>query len=196
MTLLPSVPVPPFELAALPNGLAIRPMLVSDLDAVMVIEQQSLTSPWAIAGYRYELRNNDLATYQVLQRSDSAETHLLGYVGHWIVAGECHVSIIAVAPQWRGRRLGELLLLSNLFVALSQNAMMITLEVRRSNTVAQSLYRKYRLERVGVRKGYYRDTGEDGLIMTLEPLDADYRVFLQAQRDELMIHLATQTWPD
>ncbi|MCO5182828.1 MAG: ribosomal protein S18-alanine N-acetyltransferase [Anaerolineae bacterium] len=191
MTTLPAH-VPPAELAVLPHGLAIRPMLVSDLDAVMVIEQQSLSAPWAAAGYAHELRNNTLATYQVLQRSISAETHLLGYVGHWIIADECHISIIAVAPQWRRRRLGELLLLGTLFVALSQQATLVTLEVRRSNTIAQSLYSKYRFEKAGVRKGYYRDTGEDGLIMTVQPLDGEYQRFLHTQCDELISYLTTR----
>ena len=95
------------------------------------------------------------------------------------------------SPQWRRRRLGELLLLGTLFVALSQQATLVTLEVRRSNTIAQSLYSKYRFEKAGVRKGYYRDTGEDGLIMTVQPLDREYQRFY-IQCDELISYLTTR----
>ena len=44
---------------------------------------------------------------------------------------------------------------------------LLTLEVRRSNTAAQGLYKKYGFEELGIRKGYYSDNHEDALIMTL-----------------------------
>jgi ribosomal-protein-alanine N-acetyltransferase len=40
--------------------------------------------------------------------------------------------------------------------------------VRHGNTSAQALYRKYHFEEVGVRRRYYRDTGEDALLMTVD----------------------------
>ena len=62
--------------------------------------------------------------------------------------------------------MGELLLLNLLSLACEQAARESTLEVRRSNKVAQSLYQKYGFEVVGERRRYYKD-GEDALIMTL-----------------------------
>ncbi len=41
----------------------------------------------------------------------------------------------------------------------------MTLEVRLSNRGAQEMYKKFGFTAVGVRKGYYADTGEDALIM-------------------------------
>ena len=41
----------------------------------------------------------------------------------------------------------------------------LTLEVRVSNFAAQGLYRAYGFRVVAVRRGYYRDTGEDALVM-------------------------------
>ena len=50
----------------------------------------------------------------------------------------------------------------------------MTLEVRRSNTVAQSLYHKLGFIDVGYRKRYYENV-EDALIMALEHLpDPNY----------------------
>ncbi|MBI2857383.1 MAG: ribosomal-protein-alanine N-acetyltransferase, partial [Chloroflexi bacterium] len=43
-----------------------------------------------------------------------------------------------------------------------------TLEVRVSNETAQSLYHKYSFQSAGIRKGYYSEDGEDGLIMTTD----------------------------
>ena len=63
-----------------------------------------------------------------------------------------------------------------------------TLEVRRSNTVAQSLYSKFRFEVVGERRRYY-ERREDALIMTAGPLDAAYRVFLKEKQTALFERL-------
>jgi len=41
----------------------------------------------------------------------------------------------------------------------------MTLEVRVSNEVAKQLYRKYGFQNGGIRKGYYADNQEDGLVM-------------------------------
>ena len=40
-----------------------------------------------------------------------------------------------------------------------------TLEVRRSNEAAQSLYRKYGFRDIGIRRRYYSDNHEDAVIM-------------------------------
>jgi ribosomal-protein-alanine N-acetyltransferase len=44
----------------------------------------------------------------------------------------------------------------------------MTLEVRASNYVAQSLYRKLGFTAAGVRPGYYSDNHEDALIMWVD----------------------------
>ena len=66
--------------------------------------------------------------------------------------------------------IGELLLISAIELALSRNAHMLTLEVRKSNMPAQALYKKYGFEEVGVRRGYYTDNREDAIIMTTDRL--------------------------
>jgi len=45
---------------------------------------------------------------------------------------------------------------------------MMTLEVRASNVTAQRLYQKYGFTSRGIRKGYYNDNREDGIIMTVD----------------------------
>ena len=43
-----------------------------------------------------------------------------------------------------------------------------TLEVRKSNEVAQNLYKSLGFIKLGVRKRYYEDNGEDALIMVCD----------------------------
>ena len=95
---------------------------------------------------------------------------ILGYGGFWIMAGEAHVSTLAVRPDHRRRGIGELLLVAMMDRAVERNAEVVTLEVRVSNVAAQNLYRKYGFHQVGLRKGYYSDNRENALIMTTEPI--------------------------
>ena len=100
--------------------------------------------------------------------------NVVGYAGFWFILDEAHISTIAVHPDWRGRRVGEQLFVAMLEQALDLSAVSATLEVRVTNDRAQGLYRKYHFEVVGRRKHYYRDNGEDALLMTAE-LGSGYR---------------------
>jgi ribosomal-protein-alanine N-acetyltransferase len=167
-------------------------MQLSDLRQVMAIERTAFPTPWPASAYHHELTQNDLSTYVVLRRqgvtpagdswqrlvgrwrprvSKQAATPLLGYGGFWMIVDEAHISTLAVHPEWRGRGLGELLLVALIDAAMLRGAAEITLEVRASNLVAQSLYRKHAFAQVGRRKGYYTDNYEDALIMTTPRLD-------------------------
>ncbi|NIO70738.1 MAG: ribosomal protein S18-alanine N-acetyltransferase [Anaerolineae bacterium] len=175
------------------NGLpyVIEPMQLRDVAEVMEIERLSFPSPWSARAYRYELQENNLSHYLVarpqrplarkepgfwarVQRSlgvtASPEVNILGYGGFWLMAGEAHISTIAVRPEWRRRGIGELLLVAMLELAVELGGDLATLEVRVSNVAAQSLYQKYGFAKVGLRPHYYRDRGEDALIMTTKRL--------------------------
>lgn len=169
-----------------PLPFRLRLMQSSDLDAVLAIEADSFPTPWRRSGYEHEITHNERATYWVLSRTSAGEPEdIVGYAGYWLVAGEAHISIIAVAPVWRGRGLGELLLLQMLAHALAAGAELASLEVRESNKVAQALYRKYDFDIVGRRKGYYKDTGEDALLMTLAWEENAFQEQLQLARERL-----------
>lgn len=191
-------------------------MRVADIARVMEIERQSFPTPWSPAAYRYELQHNPNAHYLVVrarvevddpaQPGDAgwrlrlqhllaprAPTHgpLLGYVGFWLIAGETHISTIAVHPDARGHGLGELLLSQVIDFALDRDAEFVTLEVRESNTPAQRLYAKYGFECVGRRKRYYTDTREDAFIMTLDGLETQAtQALLDANRRSLRAKLS------
>jgi ribosomal-protein-alanine N-acetyltransferase len=99
---------------------------------------------------------------------------VVGYSGLWLMVNEAHITTIAVAPEYQGRGLGEMLLISLIDKAIELNALCLTLEVRVSNHVAQSLYRKYTFRETGLRRRYYSDNGEDAHIMTTEDVDTPH----------------------
>lgn len=186
---MPALTLPdrfPFDDPELP--FVVDLMQLSDLRQVMAIERTAFPTPWPASAYHHELTQNDLSTYLVLRRRSAkqngdswhrlvgrwrprAVTPLLGYGGFWMIVDEAHISTLAVHPVWRGRGLGELLLVALIDGAMLRGAAVITLEVRVSNVVAQSLYRKHAFAQVGRRKGYYTDNYEDALIMTTPRLD-------------------------
>jgi ribosomal-protein-alanine N-acetyltransferase len=95
---------------------------------------------------------------------------VVGYGGLWLMVDEAHVTSVAVAPEFRGRGLGELLMLSLFDVAEHMHARLVTLEVRVSNRVARALYEKLGFRQTGMRARYYTDNGEDAVIMSSEEL--------------------------
>ena len=172
-------------------------MTLDDVDEVMAIESLVYTQPWSARGYRHELTHNDLAHYQVLTINQPPDPErLLGYIGYWLVLDEAHISTVVIHPQWRRQGLGELLLLSALHEAIAKGAATATLEVRRSNLVAQLLYQKYGFAVVGERLRYYHDNHEDALIMTLTPLDEQVQSALRQNWDALRLRLQTVRLPD
>jgi ribosomal-protein-alanine N-acetyltransferase len=91
---------------------------------------------------------------------------VLGYAGMWLMVDEAHITTIAMRTAWRGRGLGELLLVCLIDTARDLGIRRMTLEVRVSNESAQNLYRKYGFDQAGVRPRYYSDNNEDAYIMT------------------------------
>jgi ribosomal-protein-alanine N-acetyltransferase len=111
---------------------------------------------------------------------------IVGFSGLWMMADEAHVTNLAVRQAYRGKGLGELLLLASIDLASELNASFLTLEVRASNLVAQSLYRKYGFMQTGMRRGYYLDNHEDAVIMSTDGIgSASFREQLRGLRDAL-----------
>jgi ribosomal-protein-alanine N-acetyltransferase len=99
---------------------------------------------------------------------ESNREYVVGFAGFWVMADEAHLISIAVYEKYRCQGIGELLLLSVIDMATQMNIGVITLEVRASNVVAQSLYSKYGFTQVGTRSGYYTDNREEAVLMTAE----------------------------
>jgi len=105
---------------------------------------------------------------------------------------EAHVTTIASAPTMRGRGVGEFLLVALIHRGMEVGARWMTLEVRASNSVAQSLYRKYTFKEMGVRRRYYSDNGEDALVMWTDALDSEsFQVALDQNERKLAERLGS-----
>lgn len=143
------------------ESIVFRLMRDEDIDQVLIVEHASFTIPWSREAFQNELQNNKFAVYLVLE----VNQRVVGYCGVWVILDEAHVTNVAVLPEYRGRKLGEALMRKLIGVVKEKGARSMTLEVRVTNDIAQSLYRKFGFKDGGIRKNYYSDNQEDALVM-------------------------------
>jgi ribosomal-protein-alanine N-acetyltransferase len=88
----------------------------------------------------------------------------MGFIMATVVAEDCEICDVAVDIPYRRKHVAEGLF-HQLENAISGVASNIYLEVRKSNTSAQSLYLKLGFQVVGERKHYYDYPREDAILM-------------------------------
>ena len=151
----------------------VRAIREEDVPQIHAIEKLCFAMPWSEESILHDVKENVVARWLVL---DDGEGRVLAYAGMWFVLDEAHICNVAVHPDFRrlgyGRRIFEALMQ----LAQDNSMAMMTLEVRRSNLPAQSLYHACGFLDVGYRNRYYEDNREDALIM--------YKEFRYDQTDE------------
>jgi ribosomal-protein-alanine N-acetyltransferase len=144
-------------------------MTEHDLLEVVEIEEASGLSLWGWEAYRAELDRRE-AVMLVARRAEAqgypGERIVKGFIAARLVADELHINNIGVRESARRLGLGGSLLETALHWGAKQGALTAALEVRSSNVVAQSLYRRYGFHVVGRRKNYYRQPTDDALVMS------------------------------
>ena len=137
----------------------VRPMIESDLDAVLAIENSSYPNPW-----KYEHFCAEIAAQFSWPSVAVADGVVVGYVCLMSLFEEAQILNIAVSKNQRGRGIAQLLLGHAFRLAVERGAETMALEVRASNRAALSLYEQYGFTRVGIRARYY-DSVEDAILM-------------------------------
>lgn len=139
----------------------IEKMEEKHLPGVMTVEKLSFKIPWSINSFIQEITTNDLAHYLVAVENNM----VVGYAGMWQIQNEGHITNIAVHPEFRGVHIGKGLMHALILLAKNLGIDSMTLEVRRSNMVAQNMYNSFGFTEAGVRKAYYSDNKEDAIVM-------------------------------
>ena len=88
---------------------------------------------------------------------------VLGYLKYSFVYDRLEILDVFVNEDSRGNGIGNSLMSYLVSVAINNHVVNITLEVRKSNDIARSLYRKFGFREVALRRFYYGD--EDGILM-------------------------------
>ena len=144
----------------------IRPMLDSDVEAVLAIEDRVYKHGWTDGIFRDCLRVH-YSCWVML----AGET-VIGYGVMSAAAGEAHILNIAIAPEQQGHGYGRSFMHFMLEASRHHGADTAFLEVRPSNRVALRLYDSIGFNQVGVRHDYYpADKGREDAIIMARPLD-------------------------
>ena len=134
----------------------ISPLKTDDIAKVVEIEKVSFSAPKDEVIFR-----DDQNKYLVARENDE----IVGYIGVENISGETHIINMAAKDRFRKKGIGI-----KLVEAVLNDRDVFFLEVRASNAPAQNLYEKFGFKKVGLRKKYYADNGEDACVMRREPL--------------------------
>ena len=147
--------------------------VVCDLEKEKTRQRSGFLSGKNTGGFISRVNNFFRSLYKNGDLVSANDQYVVGYAGCWVMADEAHITSIASKQTNRHQGIGELLLIAIADLSVKLRASMITLEVRVSNKIAQTLYTKYGFTEVGVRRGYYLDNHEDAILMSTEDVNSD-----------------------
>jgi len=167
----------------------LRPMVSADLADVMAIEDELFPEdPWTAQMFADEVvMPPEVRLYLVAEADpdDSAPDNgaldnsgpdagpvIAGYAGMLFVPGgiQADVLTIAVRASHWGRGIGSALLGELIQAARDRDCAEVFLEVRADNPRAHGLYLRRGFAEIGVRRGYYKPSGVDAIVMRKELL--------------------------
>lgn len=141
----------------------IRQMQLDDLEQVMEIENENFSVPWTETGFFTFLIRED-TLFLVAQEKEE----ILGYCGVVMVQDEGDITNVAVKKSWQNQGVGKKLMEELVKSTEQEGVARLFLEVRASNEPAFRLYRNMGFVQTGIRKNYYEEPREDGIVMMRE----------------------------
>ena len=141
----------------------IEKMRLSHVGQIASIERECFSTPWSETSLKAEIDNPNARFFAAVSGG-----RVIGYCGMHSVCGENYIDNIAVSGPYRKKGIATALLRKLEETAKAENGEFLSLEVRESNTAAVSLYLKNGYVKAGVRKNFYQQPAEDGIIMTKE----------------------------
>jgi ribosomal-protein-alanine N-acetyltransferase len=139
----------------------LRPMSVSDLDAIMAIERVNFPFPWTEGNFKDSMNSGYLCL--VMEQAKQ----VMGYAVLMMVLDEAHLLNISVAQSHQGQGWGRYLLVQMMEMGCGKGGLNMFLEVRPSNHSALGLYESMGFNEMGIRPGYYQahNGREDAILM-------------------------------
>ena len=139
----------------------IRKAKISDLEAIKEIEDESFINPFTKEDLIYEISQNPVSNFLVLEKDGL----VVGFLDYWVTFDSATIDQIAVKKSERNQGFAKILLeksINNL-KELGEVSF-FTLEVRASNEPAINLYKSFGFQKVTIKEKYY-DDGEDAIYM-------------------------------
>jgi ribosomal-protein-alanine N-acetyltransferase len=146
---------PEFEIVA---------MEPDDCHAVAILHGERFARPWGDGEFHSLLSQNNVFGFVARQTNAFLKKPLPGFILARQVAGEAEILAVAVQAKVARAGLGWRLMQAAMREAHVRGGESMFLEVDDGNAAALGLYRKLGFEKVGERKGYYKQ--ENGAVST------------------------------
>lgn len=143
--------------------LTIRRMKESDIPEVGRLEKEIFPDPWSEGAISETFEQE-----QTLLLVAYEDRKLIGYLILYFVLEEGEIARIAVIPECRRQGVGARMLLELEDLCEDNGITKLLLDVRESNETAISFYTSYGFVQDGVRRNFYSDPQEDGILMSRE----------------------------
>lgn len=146
----------------------IRSVETSHLGDLIRIAEETNLNRWTAQHYLEELKS----TASIMYRLESVDNETIGFiVGRTVASNDDEASVdaeiynIGVDPKFQRRGHGQVLLTAFLDACRELNVQKIWLEVRENNAPAVGLYATNGFIPVTIRKDFYSDPRENGILM-------------------------------
>ena len=136
-------------------------MTTDYLDGAAAIEAECFSHPTSRESLGKELESESSLYFAAVE-----DEKVIGYIGANVVLDECYIYNIVVTPEHRRRGVGTALITQVLNHCKRNSFSFATLEVRKNNAPARSLYSHLGFIEVGERRDYYSDPKENAILMT------------------------------
>jgi ribosomal-protein-alanine N-acetyltransferase len=139
----------------------IRKVQLSDLDEIYKIEQENFIHCWSKEFIQFNIQLPEyIRKFYVAVK----ENKIVGYIVCWLSDKTAHIYNISVKKEVQNLGIGRCLLEYLLEELQKYGFKTVVLEVRKSNSKAINLYKKFGFAEVKVLPKFYPD-GEDAIFM-------------------------------
>ncbi|MDR0272542.1 MAG: ribosomal protein S18-alanine N-acetyltransferase [Clostridiales bacterium] len=125
------------------------------------IENEASAAAWSEISIKHEIEHD----YTICRVAIDENEEVLGHAYMRHIVNEGHITNLAVRKSHHRRGIGTLLVNGLISAAQEREMIGLTLEVRAGNIAAIKLYEKHGFKAEGIRKNYYSQPTEDGIIM-------------------------------
>ena len=138
----------------------IRRMREQDVSQAAAIEKENFSLPWTEESFQQALEKKENIYLTALEGEQ-----VVGYIGMWTVLDEGEITKVSVKKDRQGRHIGRRLLEILEQEGKKAGVASFFLEVRQSNAPAIHLYENCGFSVQGIRKNFYENPREDGILM-------------------------------
>lgn len=142
-----------------------EPGRIADADDLAALHAHAFRHGWPATEIEALIADPTVTTVVARQGRTPFTRRPIGFVMVRAAADEAEILTVAVAPAWRGRRVGRLMMDETIRRLYFMRVASLFLEVDEGNGPALSLYRRLGFREVGRRANYYAGGTANALVM-------------------------------